>query len=72
MPKPDLPRDHLVIAGWREWVSLPDLGVPWVKAKLDTGARTSCLHAFYVEMFRAHGRDFVRFGVHPLQRNLTA
>ncbi len=62
---------ELPVIGWREWVGLPDLGIPKVKAKVDSGARSSALHALSIKQFTRDEEDWVEFEVHPLHRKTT-
>jgi hypothetical protein len=51
------------VLGWREWLALPDLGIPAIRAKLDTGARSSALHVDSMETFQSAGGEWVRFSM---------
>ncbi|MDO5502376.1 MAG: RimK/LysX family protein [Actinomycetia bacterium] len=66
MAPDNLPTDVTVV-GWREWIRMSSLGVPWIKAKIDTGAKTSSLHAFDVTELDRDGEPWVRFSIHPWQ-----
>lgn len=59
----------LLTLGWREWVGLPEFGIPRIKAKIDTGARTSALHAFKLRPYMKNGRARIAFRIHPIQKD---
>ena len=62
-------KKELKVIGWREWISLPDLGVDEIKVKVDSGAKTSSLHAYDMQIYHRKDKQFVKFKVHPHQRN---
>lgn len=68
VPEPN--NDDKIGLGWREWVALPDLDIGQIKAKVDTGARTSCLHTFRTEPYTENGERRVKFWVHPVQNEM--
>ncbi len=56
-----------MLIGWQEWCALPEFNVPYIKAKIDTGAKTSSLHAFNIKEFRKKNQKYVSFEIHPVQ-----
>jgi len=65
----DTPAKSLPVIGWREWLILPDFHGARVKAKVDTGARSSSIHAFDIKPFERDGGDYISFSLHPDQRD---
>ncbi len=57
------------IIGWKEWFGLDSISLPAIKGKIDTGAKTSSLHAFNIESFYIEDVEYVKFDIHPLQKN---
>lgn len=60
---------HKLLIGRSEWCALPNLHIPAIKAKIDTGAKTSAIHAFNIERYTKHGKPYARFDIHPIQSN---
>ena len=65
----ELESKQLPVIGWREWLALPELNIPKIKVKVDTGARTSALHAFWIEGYKKNHQQWVKFAIHPDQYN---
>jgi hypothetical protein len=59
------------LVGWKEWISLPEIGITAMQCKVDTGAKTSALHAFKVDSFESNGQLWVRFSVHLDEMDLS-
>jgi len=60
---------HKKIIGSEEWVRIPELNIPAIKARIDSGAKTSTLHAFNIQTFEDNGKEYVRFDIHPVQHS---
>ncbi len=69
LPRVNATASSPLLLGWREWLAIPELGISRIKAKIDTGARSSCLHTCGLEIYESpSGEPRVRFSVHPLQK----
>ncbi len=69
MQSPQASKSPRKLIGWREWIALPNLHIDAIKAKIDTGARSSSLHALDIRLFEQEGKSMVKFRVHPYQRD---
>lgn len=64
-----MPDVSKIVVGSEEWCAFPSLGIPAIKMRVDSGAKTSSLHAFNIQKFKRNGQSWVSFEVHPLQKN---
>ena len=64
-----IPNSSKIIVGSEEWCAIPGLSIPAIKARIDSGARTSSIHAFNIQPFKKNGEAWISFEVHPIQQN---